>query len=288
MTKLWIPKLPHHLLLLTISLLPYPGYAALVNPSLPKKYTSKHFHVYTKLSKKYAKSIALNLEIFRKKFLYLFRFKKLNIRPVCVYVFQTQNQFNAFCKLHKKNMLGRMAFCDWEWGPGDAKKKEKFRWRLITWAHPPKDLIQYLIHELTHIFLNFYLDNPPLWLDEGLAVYFQTAQIHRKKIYVGFYPKKFLQEYKSAIRQKKTIPFQTLLAYSADDDDKFTSLHYAQSWAIIHYFLRGNPKWRRPFGKFLKACAKKPNYHKNYQKYIRIPPPQLEKIISQYVFQLRY
>lgn len=276
----------------TLALLIAPSTALGVtkDPKLPKVHTSKNFKIHTEHSKIFAMQVGNVLEAFRKKFLRLFKSKKkLDVTKPLVFVYKTKAEYQAFCRANKPAFVNNEAFMDWRWGPDEAKIKEKWEWRIITWAHKKfADTAKYMVHELTHIFNNYYFDAPPLWLDEGLAVYFQTSRITRRGIVVGIYDKDFIKQYKQAIRNRKALTLKELFSLGADDDAKFTNLHYAQSWVLVHFlfhYKRG--RLSKKFNKFFVESVKNGEYEKNFKKHFPFRHATLEAELKRYLFRMK-
>ena len=268
-----------------------------VDPPLPKAYTSKNFVIFTKLPKKYAKKVAQVLEVFRGFFLKGFSSsrcfgKPLKILPPEVYIFSSRKEYQNFCRKHKPAFTNREAFFDWWWEPGMKTVKERWHWRLISFHRPRFATLQrYLIHELTHIFLNYYLDEIPLWLDEGIATYMETVQIRGQRLIQGIPAYGFLRAYRQAVRERRQLSLKELLKLGPDDDEKFTSLHYAQSWALVHYLLRTRQSVKT-FWRFLKACAKDRKYYSHFVHFFlgKDSPSRwkhLQRNLERYIFLLK-
>ncbi len=89
-------------------------------------------------------------------------------------------------------------------------------------------------HEYTHLMLS----KAPwlsLWLNEGLAEFYQNTTIHEKEILIG-QPSEDNILY---LRQNRLLPLTTLLKvdYSSPyyHDEEKGSVFYAESWALTHY-----------------------------------------------------
>jgi len=90
-------------------------------------------------------------------------------------------------------------------------------------------------HEYTHFVMNRTGDWMPLWLNEGLAEYYQNTEIYDDEIRIGkvdAYTVDFLQ-------QKPLLPLTTLLAVDTHspyyhEEDK-GSMFYSEAWALAHY-----------------------------------------------------
>jgi tetratricopeptide (TPR) repeat protein len=92
-------------------------------------------------------------------------------------------------------------------------------------------------HEYTHYMFRKYYAWMPLWLNEGMAEFFQNTQIQDKDVRIG-QPSADDILY---LRQNKLIPLATLLTVDHDSpfyhDEQKGSIFYAESWALTHYLM---------------------------------------------------
>src|SRR5271170_1638809 len=89
-------------------------------------------------------------------------------------------------------------------------------------------------HEYTHLLLSDAEAWLPLWLNEGLAQFFQNTDIHEKDADVGEPSRENIM----LLRQNKLIPIETLLAVDVKSpyyhEEEKGSIFYAESWALVH------------------------------------------------------
>ena len=102
-----------------------------------------------------------------------------------------------------------------------------------------------LAHEGTHYYEGLVLkggfDNLPIWLIEGLAVYFgDGSKFHpdRKKIEIGLIPRDRLSHLQEKMLIKRHTSIQDLVALTRTSG--FSGSHYADAWGLI-YFLVNHP-----------------------------------------------
>lgn len=102
-----------------------------------------------------------------------------------------------------------------------------------------------LAHEGTHYYEGLVLkggfENLPIWLIEGLAVYFgDGSKFHpdKKKIEIGLIPRDRLSHLQEKMLIKRHTPIQGLVALSRSSG--FSGSHYADAWGLI-YFLVNHP-----------------------------------------------
>ncbi len=89
-------------------------------------------------------------------------------------------------------------------------------------------------HEYTHLLLADAETWMPLWLNEGLAQFFQNTDIHEKDADVGQPSREDIM----LLRQNKLLPLETLLAVNVKSpyyhEEEKGSIFYAESWALVH------------------------------------------------------
>ncbi len=100
-----------------------------------------------------------------------------------------------------------------------------------------------IYHEYFHFLVKntFQTSVLPLWLNEGLAEYFQTFRMkNEQKAVFGEVRENHLR----LLRQYKLIPLKTLSAIDYQSLNKMNenekSLFYAQSWALVHFLMQKN------------------------------------------------
>jgi tetratricopeptide (TPR) repeat protein len=90
-------------------------------------------------------------------------------------------------------------------------------------------------HEYTHLLMGKAGEWLPLWLNEGLAEFFQNTEIHDKDAQLGE-PSADDILY---LRQNRLLPLTTLLKVDANSpyyhEEQKGSVFYAESWALTHY-----------------------------------------------------
>ncbi|MDQ3282768.1 MAG: tetratricopeptide repeat protein [Acidobacteriota bacterium] len=101
------------------------------------------------------------------------------------------------------------------------------------------------MHELVHDLLRQGDLAPPLWLEEGLAEYFSTADVRNGRVTAGM-P---IPEHLALLKRKAPMPLEKLFAVPAESDIGSTTAFYAQSWAAVDWLMAMGSE---PFFEFLK------------------------------------
>jgi cytochrome c-type biogenesis protein CcmH/NrfG len=94
---------------------------------------------------------------------------------------------------------------------------------------------QVVYHEYTHLLMSRATEWMPLWLNEGLAEFYQNTDIHEKDVSLGEPSKENI----FLLRQNRLLPLATL--FTIDDKSPYYheenrgSIFYAESWVLVHY-----------------------------------------------------
>lgn len=110
---------------------------------------------------------------------------------------------------------------------------------LIRSDVPREELLRTTRHEGLHQVLDATLGHVPLWLNEGLAEYHEEGgrrlgAPHKDHLAV-------LAEDSAWIGLERVLDLGDAVFYGDPDP------HYAQAWALVHYFLNGDPRDKRTF-----------------------------------------
>jgi Tfp pilus assembly protein PilF len=90
-------------------------------------------------------------------------------------------------------------------------------------------------HEYTHFMMRNASEWMPLWLNEGLAEFYQNTDIQEKEVMLGqASPDDILY-----LRQNRLLPLTTLFKVNSTSpyyhEEQKGSVFYAESWALTHY-----------------------------------------------------
>lgn len=119
-----------------------------------------------------------------------------------------------------------------------------------------------VIHEATHqIAFNCGLQTRyadiPLWLSEGIAIYFETPDLQNAKGWrgIGNVHRARLVDFRRSLGTRPKDSLSTLLSADARfRDPKLALTAYAESWALVHFLLKRYPE---QFKAYLRLQAEK-------------------------------
>lgn len=147
---------------------------------------------------------------------------RLAEQPVHIYLFDDEDAYAAFVRKHFPEFPYRRAL----FVESTAE--------LAVYAHRGPQLLTDLRHEATHGFLHATYENLPLWLDEGLAEYFEVGPS------VGGHPEHVatLREASAAAGWSPNLAKLEALT----DAGAMTELQYAESWAWTSWLIKNEPQ----------------------------------------------
>ena len=159
-------------------------------------------------------------------------FRDLRLPPsdtvVQVYLFDDQDRYERYMRFRYPELPKRRAFFVAHPGtPGGPRE-------LLVFTFWGDHLRQDLRHELTHALLNSVLKDVPLWLDEGLAEYYELPP--ERDGVNGLHV--------DAFRRGEFIPNLASLE-RLDQVPQMGRAQYQEAWAWVHLMLRDSPAGRQ-------------------------------------------
>jgi hypothetical protein len=159
-------------------------------------------------------------------------------QPINVFLFSDVEQFKAFKNQHFPKVPYRSALFIWnDASPG-------------VYAYRKPDLDVDLRHECTHALLHSVLAGMPLWLDEGLAKYFEAPASKRQLEHPYFDDLRWKWTLRlGMVRTMESLEERSDLA-ELDAGD------YRYSWAWVHFMLHGPPPAQKALVEYLATCQR--------------------------------
>ena len=161
--------------------------------------------------------------------------RALGIRPaseaVEIYLFRDPSSYRQYLTQHFPQVPYRRALFIKSAGPG------------MVFAHRGGQFEVDLRHECTHALIHAALPMVPLWLDEGIAEYFELAPGKRA----------FDNPHLSGVRwgaRFGIVPRMSTLE-KKNDIAQMGSSEYRNAWAWVHFMLHGPPEARDELARFL-------------------------------------
>lgn len=146
--------------------------------------------------------------------------------PINVYLFDSAARFDTYMVSHHPTFPRRRAI----FVQNDTE--------LSVFAHWGAQVGEDLRHEVTHGYLHSVVPNIPLWLDEGLAEYFEQPRGQESLHHLH------VTALVDAAKNDNWTPNLKRLE-AITEPGELTQLDYAESWLWAHYMLESNPENRR-------------------------------------------
>lgn len=145
--------------------------------------------------------------------------------PIEVFLFADAESLEGFMRLHHGSLPLRRAY----FIEADSQ--------IAVYARWGDRIGEDLRHELTHAYLHELAPELPLWLDEGLAEYYETPRGTQGA------NAEHLEWFGRRLEAKRWRPNLDQLELIAPDAE-MTGADYAEAWAWVHFLLHSGPENR--------------------------------------------
>lgn len=211
-------------------------------PALLAQARGERYAVYSELGEANAAELAAKLDALFGVYNRYLRFDATALSvPLRVRLFATKAAFDAY--LEKVVGQTREDFVYLHYSTVERSE-------LVLFAKAdPEDFAASLAHQAFVQFLKAFVPNPPLWIQEGFAVYFESVRPDPASGKVDF-PENtaWLETVKSLNARGALMSPAQLLAVGLDESRAKRDVFYPQSWAFVA-FLSGSPD--RSYNRFL-------------------------------------
>ena len=154
---------------------------------------------------------------------------------------------------------------------------------LVVSADPAGEPRPVLYHEFIHHVMRNNYANLPLWLHEGIAEYYSTFKVGPDEVRIGL-P---VPEHLAWLRRHNLIPLTTLFAVDENSPEYNEASRrggfYAESWALMHYLISGNPDRRRQALEYLRLAQIGASPDRLLSQGLTADPASLERELRNYV-----
>lgn len=158
-------------------------------------------------------------------------------RPVVVFLFGDEDRYRDYMNRTHPNLPARRAFFI-----GTPTE-------LGVYAHWSDQVGEDLRHEYTHGILHASLRSVPLWLDEGLAEYFETRSADSQRRHP-----EHLQRISLAIKNGWRPDLERL--EQIESVNEMQRADYQEAWAWIHYLMHDAPDGRALLIEYCKTLQR--------------------------------
>ncbi|MHC4201750.1 MAG: DUF1570 domain-containing protein, partial [Planctomycetota bacterium] len=242
---------------------------------------SNHYYVLTTTGAVHARKVAARMDGIFREYQRRLVFKEKITEKFVVKVYGSQSEYLA------------------QGGPpGSAAYFHQMKRELVGFKQRTEDLLfRSLYHEGMHQFLMFYVPNPPIWFNEGLAKYFENAKYMRGarsssalQYRVGKKDTLLSMSAKRAATQGRLVPLRKLTGMSKREFYNPVSRHlnYSQAWALTHFMIEGgNPLLKKLWKDYFFALRDGATQEEaNKKTFGKLNPRLLESLFKKYVMRL--
>ena len=224
---------------------------------------TRHYVIRSNVKKPYLKLYARVLEKLARRYYRVFQYRGNDFRFKRneVWIYKDREEFFARAKVHR----GVGGF----YSPL-TKKIVAYHGRFGREDDPHANTVGVLAHEATHQFQNLIIrqmNHAPIWLIEGLAVFFEATEAEGKVVRIGIIPRSRLSTVKRAVQGGQYIRLRDLIR---TPHHRFSGFHYAHAWALIHWMVYGpEKKGKKLLNWFWKLCATRPTKPEDFEKGVK-------------------
>jgi hypothetical protein len=164
---------------------------------------------------------------------------------IYVHLFETKDRYERFMKSRYPELPRRRAFFV-------AQPRVRGTEELLVYTYWGDRIQEDLRHELTHALLHSVLSDVPLWLDEGLAEYFEVPPGWKGINY---------QHLDHLRRTGGASSFRPDLARleQLSQVDQMKPAEYRESWAWVHFMLHSSSRTKKILVTYLQELRKNKN-----------------------------
>lgn len=182
--------------------------------------------VETNVNQDFTNDIAQFMGGVYKMYKRVFPYKKNENLTFYVKIFATETEFAAYFKAVTGTDIAKGAGKVLAYYMPDTKE-------LVGWNYP--DLKATLQHEGLHQFIDFYVDDCPMWFNEGFACIFETSTADEVKFNAARH-----RDAKFAMQRKILPSIRDLLLMSRMtwNSGNNTVFYYGQSWSFIYFLIK--------------------------------------------------
>lgn len=213
------------------------------------------FHIHTTLTADEAKLYARHAARVHRGYVKRFGMPEAREAPMPVYLFRTQWEY-----------VNHLAKLDINASNSDGvyfESADQSGLALFVEGRSANETFALFQHEGFHQFsAGRFRHRLPMFLEEGLATYFQDGLLYHGKLHYGGKPTDRIENLHHLVRTDRALPLAELMALSPEQwheygraDPTLLSDMYHQSWAIVHAILHGTGSWRESLRDYLNRVA---------------------------------
>ena len=197
------------------------------------EYSTEHFRVLSELGEEHAQQTALKLEALAELYNEYFHFDMDSLPvPLRARFFATQDHYDTYLERVIDTTRDDFVYLHYT----DLAKSE-----LVGYAMDEADFDVSLRHQGFIQFLRAFVPNPPLWIREGFAVYFEEVE-YDSDLGIASYRENLawletLQSIVDGTAGVYAIPLGEMLNMTVDEARDNIDVFYPQAWGMVSFLL---------------------------------------------------
>ncbi len=250
---------------------------------------TEHYRVFAETSQTQAEDVARRMEAALALYNSIFHFDLSQLATKFrVKVFRDLDSFNVYLGKVLSQTRTDFVFVAWS----DPERSE-----LLTFPKEDKAFTASLLHQGCIQFIKGFIDNPPVWLREGVATYLDGSLWDPVAGAFTTGPNlAWLDTLKSMIRGEtpsKLIPFTDLLTLTREQAQAQMDVFAPQSWGLVQFLLNATDRsYSRVLWDSIVALDPKATLDDNSQRALKkgfawVKDPQLLQDFEGYVLSLK-
>jgi len=251
--------------------------------TMPFEVETAHYQVKTDISERVGKNAGRAMEQLYKAYSKIFNAEDIpQGRKAEVLIFDTKGAFLKYAQ--SINTQPRADTLGFFRSASDGSSS------IVTFRRQTDEFntLSTLYHEGTHQFITLVLgraNRPPLWVNEGLAVYFENSTWRKGKLRTGIIPRKRLLHLQHSLRQGKMVHLADLIQRGRPT---FDGLCYAESWSLVYFFVHANRgAYAGRFKKYFRALKTGTGHDEAFRACLTKDINKLERLWKKYVMGLK-
>jgi tetratricopeptide (TPR) repeat protein len=225
--------------IVTVGMLVFFG-AALFGQTM-HSYESSHYIVRSEVGGDHAKETAEMMEAYFDLFQSYMHFDAEELAaPLKIKVFERKADYDSYVESLIDETRDSFVFLHYENNP---EKSE-----LVAFSTDDEELFsKRIVHHGYIQYIKSFVDNPPLYLQKGFAVYFEKSSYNESKKSVSFrHNYGWVPYLRSRLSEKdeklELIPLNTLLYIDEDMANRNLEAFYAQAWGMVEFMAHSDTK----------------------------------------------
>jgi tetratricopeptide (TPR) repeat protein len=241
---------------------------------------SPHFHIVGNVPFREARRAALRLERFRATVARILPDQPLeSAAPSTVLLFKDAASFRPFSPLYqgRPQRVSGLFVGGWD------------RNYFALDVQADAEGFKVLFHEYVHLLVTLTPLPVPLWMNEGLAEFYSTADVEDEAwTRLGL----IVRPHVTLLRDARLIPLDTFFAVDENsphyNEAAKNTVFYAQAWALVHYVMMGGLGDKPLLNTYQRALARGLTPAEACREAFGRDPAALQRELENYVHRLRF